>query len=91
MQESWWIATQRLVFTVITIGALVVVVGDAVIALWNDGRHVLSILAGVGFPITFVVWPWTHEAWGIPLWVLFAAGVVSFNIIKAYDRSMARA
>lgn len=86
-----WVAIQRLFFTVVAVGAIGIVVGDAVIELWSDGRELLAILAGVGFPITFLIWPWTHEMWGIPLWIFFIAGFVSFSIINAYDRSMGRA
>ena len=69
-----------LLLMLVAVASLVIVVGDAVVELWGDGRHILSVLAAVGFPITFVIWPWTHEAFGIPLWAVFIAGVVSFKL-----------
>jgi hypothetical protein len=82
-----WVAIQRLLFTVIAVGAVVIVVGDAAIELWGRGDEVWAVVAVIGFPITYVVWPWTHEAFGLPLWVFFIAGIVSYSIINAWDRS----
>ena len=82
-----WSALQGLFFVLIAIASLVIVVGDAVIDLWQRGDEVLAILAAVGFPITFLIWPWRHETFGIPLWIVFLAGVISYSIVNAWQRS----
>jgi hypothetical protein len=28
----------------------------------------------------FIVWPWTHEAFGLPLWPLLIAGAICFKL-----------
>jgi hypothetical protein len=71
-----------LLLTIVAMGAVLLVVGDAAVELWRDERAVLAILAVVGFPMTFVVWPWTHEAFGIPLWIVFIAGTIAFSMVK---------
>jgi hypothetical protein len=86
-----WVAIQRLLFTLIAIGSVVIVVGDAAVELWGRGDEIWAIVAVVLFPVTFLVWPWTHEAFGVPLWVFFLAGTVSYSIINAWDRSVGRA
>jgi len=69
-----------LLLVLLGIAALVVIVGDAVIELWGDDRQLLAILALIGVPITLFVWPWTHEAFGIPLWPVLIAGVVAMKM-----------
>ena len=62
-----------------------VVVGDALIELWERGRHLLALLAALVFPVTFLVWPWTHEAFDRPLWAAvvaaFVAQLLSFTLV----------
>ena len=58
-------------------GAFAVIVGDAVVGFWERGRELLAGLALVFFPVTFVVWPWVHEAFGRPLWIAALAAVVA--------------
>ena len=76
MRDLW--SPLGLLAVLVAMGSFFIVVGDAVVELWGRGDEVLAILAAVGFPITFVVWPWRHEAFGIPLWIFFVAGVVSY-------------
>lgn len=78
-----FVGLQALLVGLAAIGAPAIVVQDAVIDLWNRGEHTWSVMAAVGFPITFVVWPWTHEAWGFPLWIVFIIGSVCFGALKS--------
>jgi len=63
--------------------ALVFIAADAVIDLWRDGNRVLAVLAGVFAPLTFVVWPWQHRAFGVPLWIVLLAGVAARALASA--------
>ena len=67
--------------------AFVVVVGDAVVSLWERGREVLAVVALVFFPVTFVVWPWLHEAFGRPLWLALVGAIVAQTLSFAVSRS----
>lgn len=69
-----------LLLTLLAAAAVIIIVGDAVVELWGDDRPFLAILALIGFPIAFVIWPWTHEAFGLPLWPLFIAALIAFKM-----------
>jgi TctA family transporter len=63
--------------------AVVVIVGDAVIELWNDDNKVLAIASIVLFPITIFVWPLSnldHAAFGYDLWLFLAVAVIAYPI-----------
>lgn len=73
-------------------GAFAVVVGDAVGDLWRRGHEILAVVSLVFFPVTFVVWPWLHEAFGRPLWLALVAAVVAQSLsftIAANERATA--
>lgn len=57
-----------------------VIVIDAVVELWNRGDGALAVAAAIFFPVTFIVWPWTHEAFGYPLWIVLVAAVIAYPI-----------
>lgn len=81
-----WSSLEGLLSVLVAMGSFFIVVGDAVVELWGRGDELLAILAAVGFPITFIIWPWRHEAFGIPLWIFFVAGVVSYFAAMAVVR-----
>jgi DNA-binding response OmpR family regulator len=87
VREHGWVASIAALLTALAaVAAPLIIVTDAVIDLVRDERYVLGLLALVGFPITFVVWPWTHGAFGIPLWPVLITGVVSLSIRKRIGR-----
>jgi hypothetical protein len=53
---------------------IVVIVGDAATTLWQRGEHGLAFFSVVLFPATTFIWPWIHDAFGLPLWI---AGIVA--------------
>ena len=60
--------------------AVGVIVVDAALTLWRNGRQALAVAAAILFPITILVWPWTHEAFGYPLWLAFVIAAVAYPI-----------
>lgn len=46
--------------------------------LWR-GDYIWAILAVIGFPITFIIWPWNHEPFGTPsgCWVAAYASAMA--------------
>jgi hypothetical protein len=66
----------------VTYAAFVVIVGDAVLTLiQRGGGGIVTAVFALGFfPVTIVVWPWTHEAFGVSLIVFFVAAVVAYPI-----------
>lgn len=82
-----WMTLQRLALLVIMVGAMCVVVGDAVVSLWERGSHLLSVLSAIVFPATWIIWPWRHETRGIHLWILFVAGSIAFAILNHDEKA----
>lgn len=69
------------ILALVSVAAVALVVGDAFFDLWANDRRLVAVLALIGFPLTFLIWPWTHEVFGgVPLWTIFIAGVVSFKL-----------
>jgi hypothetical protein len=60
--------------------AVVVIVGDAVLDLWERGSRILAVLAGIFFPVTVLVWPWLHDAFGYPLWLAIVAAIAAQSL-----------
>jgi len=56
------------------------IVGDAVVNLFQDGRAALGVAAAILFPVTFFVWPWTHHAFGVSLIIVFVVTVIAYPI-----------
>ena len=61
-------------------GMFIIIVGDAVVTLWDRGDEVLAVLAVIFFPATIFIWPWTHEAFGYPLWIAFLIAAIAYPI-----------
>jgi hypothetical protein len=55
-----------------------VIVGDAAHMYWLGDNALLSVLSVVFFPVTYVLWPWTHDAFGYPLWAFFFASLAGW-------------
>lgn len=66
----------RAIFSV----CVAIIVVDAVRQLGDRGDEALAVAAAIFFPITFLVWPWTHEAFGYPLWILIVIAIVAYSI-----------
>ena len=60
--------------------AFALIVGDALITLWDRGEYALAVAAAILFPITIFLWPWTHQAFGHPLWWAFVIAAVAYPI-----------
>lgn len=86
-RDSFFYALNSLIAAILVLiagAAMVIVVGDAVVELWTDGRVVMSVLALVAFPLTFLIWPWTHAVVGIPLWIIAIAGFISLKLAEQW-------
>ena len=68
--------------------AFALIAVDAVVELWREGSHTLAVLAGVFAPVTFVVWPWQHEVFGFPLWIVFLVAVAARALALATARGL---
>ena len=68
--------------------AFALIAVDAVVDLWRDGSQALAVLAGLFAPVTFVVWPWQHEAFGAPLWIVFLVAVAARALAVAAVRGL---
>jgi hypothetical protein len=60
--------------------ALGVIVMDAVLTLWREGREVLAVAAGIFFPITILIWRGVMRPSGYPLWWAFVVAIVAYPI-----------
>jgi hypothetical protein len=61
-------------------GCFLVIVGDAVVTLWQRGQYVLAFVAAGVFPATIIIWPWTYSAFGVSLIVFFVAAAIAYPI-----------
>ena len=70
----------RLLVRLVFWASIAAVTVDAVVDLWQGGRYMVALAAGILFPVTFVVWPWTHKLFGVPLWFAVIAAVVAQSL-----------
>jgi hypothetical protein len=57
-----------------------VIVGDAVVTMWDRANYVLMVAALCFFPATVFIWPWTHSAFGVSLIFFYVIGAVAYPI-----------
>jgi hypothetical protein len=56
------------------------IVYEAGTTLWHHGEKALAVASALFFPVTILVWPWKHEAFNHPLWIVLAILFVSYPI-----------
>jgi hypothetical protein len=59
---------------------------DALVTLAHRSDWNLFFWALIGFPITVLVWPWTHWAFGVPLWIIGVTMLVSYPVSTIVGR-----
>jgi hypothetical protein len=64
----------------IVYAGFIVIVGDALLTLWERGEYALAVAAAVFFPLTVLFWPWRHDAFGASLIWVFIATVIAYPI-----------
>jgi hypothetical protein len=69
------IATRLIVYA-----GFAIIVGDAVVTLWQRGQYLFALIALGAFPATVFLWPWTHAAFGVSLIWVFAATLIAYPI-----------
>jgi hypothetical protein len=62
------------------LGALGFVVSAAVVHFRDLGQPTLEVASALFFPATFLIYPWTHSALGVPLWSVTAGGGVAYMV-----------
>jgi len=60
--------------------AMVAVYVDALVVLAKRPNWGLFFGALIAFPITILVWPWKHTAFGVPLWIVGVVMLVAYPI-----------
>jgi hypothetical protein len=56
------------------------IVGAAAVHYYDLGKTGISVVAVIFFPLTYVIYPWTHSALGVHLWLVFVVASVCYSI-----------